>query len=57
MFGLGIIGIAIYGFTIYDVLRSNFGNSNDKLIWVLVVLFVPFLGIILWFLIGKGKTI
>lgn len=57
MFGLGIIGIAIYAFTIYDVLRSNFGHGNDKLIWVLVVLFVPFLGIMLWFLIGKGKTI
>jgi hypothetical protein len=57
MFGLGIVGFAIYVFTFYDVLRSNFPNSNDKIIWILVVLFIPLVGTLLWFLIGKGKTI
>ncbi len=56
MFGLGIIGLAIYGFTIYDVFRSQFADKNNQIIWMLVVLFLPFLGTILWFLIGKGKT-
>ncbi len=57
MFGLGIIGLAIYAYTIYDVVISNFSNSNDKLIWILIVILVPFLGTILWFLIGRGKRI
>ncbi len=57
MFGLGIIGLAIYVYTIYDVLVSNFGGSNDKLVWIIVVLFLPFIGTILWFLIGKKSTI
>ena len=57
MFGLGIIGLAIYIYTVYDVLVSNFGGSNDKLVWIIVVLFLPFVGTILWFLIGKKSTI
>ena len=57
MFGLGIIGLAIYAFTIYDVITSNFANQNDKLIWIIIVVLVPLVGTILWFLIGRGKRI
>lgn len=57
MFGLGIVGLAIYAYTIYDVITSNFGGKNDKLVWILVVLFLPLLGTILWFLFGKKATI
>lgn len=57
MFGIGIIGLIIYGFTIYDVVISNFASETDKLIWILIVVLVPFLGTILWFLVGRGKRI
>lgn len=57
MFGLGIIGLAIYAFTIYDVVISNFANETDKLIWLLIVVLVPFLGTILWFVVGRGKRL
>lgn len=57
MFGLGIVGLAIYAYTIYDVISSNFGGQNDKIVWVLVVIFLPFLGTILWFLIGRKSTL
>jgi len=57
MFGIGIIGLAIYAYTIYDVVISNFASDTDKLIWVLIVVLVPFLGTILWFLIGRKKRI
>ena len=57
MFGIGIIGLAIYAYTIYDVVISNFANDTDKLIWILIVILVPFLGTILWFLVGRGKRI
>ncbi|HCD89098.1 MAG TPA: hypothetical protein DEQ87_15880, partial [Algoriphagus sp.] len=55
MFGIGIIGLAIYAYTIYDVVISNFANETDKLIWILIVILVPLLGTVLWFLIGRGK--
>lgn len=39
-----------------DILRSEFTGYN-KIIWILVVLFIPLLGAILYFLIGrKQKT-
>lgn len=57
MFGLEIIGLAIYAYTIYDVVVSNFANETDKLIWLLIVVLVPFLGTILWFLVGRTKRL
>jgi hypothetical protein len=56
MLGLGIIGIIIYIFVLIDVLSSNFSSSTDKLIWILVVILVPLVGIFLWFLIGRRKS-
>ncbi len=56
MFGLGIIGLLIYAYTIYDVLTSNFGPGNDKIVWILIVIFLPLLGTILWFLMGKRSA-
>jgi hypothetical protein len=31
------------------------GNSPNKLIWVIVIILVPFLGSILYFVIGKSS--
>jgi len=39
-----------------DILRSNF-EQNDKLIWVLVVIFLPLIGSILYFIIGRKKKV
>lgn len=39
-------------FAIIDVIRNDF-KGNDKLIWVLVILLLPFLGPILYFIIGR----
>ncbi len=39
-----------------DILKSNF-KGNDKIMWVLVVLLLPLLGALLYFLIGKNQKI
>ncbi|MGV8138108.1 MAG: PLDc N-terminal domain-containing protein [Mangrovibacterium sp.] len=39
-----------------SILRNSF-EGNDKLIWVLVVLLLPVLGSILYFLIGRNRQI
>ena len=36
------------------ILQSG-GSSVDKLIWVLIILFLPLVGFILWYLIGPGS--
>ncbi len=40
-----------------DILRSEFRESNTKLIWVIIVIFVPVLGSILYFILGKNHKI
>ena len=68
MFGLGIPELIIIFFLFFmplaliiialiDILRSNFKDSTNKIIWVLVVIFVPFFGPILYFIIGRGQKV
>ncbi|EIM77110.1 hypothetical protein A3SI_07404 [Nitritalea halalkaliphila LW7] len=43
-------------YTLYDVLTRDFRNGTDKIIWLLVVIFLPLLGTILWFLVGRSSS-
>lgn len=40
-----------------SVLKSQFKNNNDKIIWVVLVLLLPILGAILYFAIGRKQRI
>ncbi|WP_298318107.1 PLD nuclease N-terminal domain-containing protein [uncultured Aquimarina sp.] len=42
-------------YCLIHILRSRFGN-NDKIIWVLVVLIIPFIGSLLYLFIGKRRN-
>jgi Phospholipase_D-nuclease N-terminal len=50
---LGIIPTII---ALIDILKSKF-NGNDKIVWVLVVLFFNLIGAILYFVIGRKQKI
>ena len=39
-----------------SVLMNEF-NGNDKLLWVVIIIFLPFLGSLLYFLIGRDRRI
>ena len=47
--------IGLWIFTLVDILRNEF-TGNNKLIWVLVVLFGSVVGAILYFLIGSKRN-
>ena len=55
IFTLAIIGFWIIAMA--DVLRHDFRGNNEKLIWILTVIFMPFLGTILYFIIGRNNRI
>ena len=40
-----------------DILKSDCRDTNGKIIWALVVIFLPVIGSILYFLIGKSQKI
>ncbi|MBY0540547.1 MAG: PLDc N-terminal domain-containing protein [Campylobacterales bacterium] len=52
---LGSIGLFIY--ILVDILKSEFTNSINKVIWLILVLFTGPLGIVLYLLIGKKQRI
>ena len=44
-------------FALINLIRSNFKDSSDKLIWVLIILFLPVLGSILYFLMSGNQKL
>lgn len=40
-----------------DIIRSTFPTTNDKLLWVVIVLILPVIGTILYFAIGRKQRI
>ncbi len=60
---IGIWQIIIVVFTLLIPLMAlisaltNQFQGNEKIMWVLVIILVPFLGALLYFLIGRGKVI
>lgn len=52
-----LISIAYFLLWVYclvDVIRSNFKDSNMKLIWILVLLFAQVIGPIAYLVMGNG---
>ncbi len=44
-------------FAIINLIQSQFKNSNDKIVWLIIILIIPILGSILYFLLsGKQKV-
>ena len=57
MYGIsGIIILVLDIFAIIQVLQSSLPPVN-KLIWVLLILVLPVLGLILWLLIGSRRLV
>ena len=40
-----------------DIVKSSFRESTNKVVWLLVVLFLPILGTILYFVIGRSQRV
>jgi hypothetical protein len=44
-------------YVVVDILRSEFKNNNDKMIWFLFIMFMPPLAVPLYFIIGKKQRL
>ncbi len=56
---VSLIPLLIFGIYIYiliDILKSEFDGTN-KLIWLIVVFVLPFVGLILYYFIGRKQKI
>lgn len=53
IFGLG--GLILFIIALIDVIRREFPNPNDKILWIILILLLSWIGPILYFIIGKKK--
>lgn len=53
---LFLLGFIPFILAFIDILKNDFEGSN-KLIWLLAVIFVPVIGSIVYFVIGKKQRI
>lgn len=52
-----VIPILIVVSALVDVLRNEFDPHQNKLIWVIVIILVPVLGSILYWVIGRNQRV
>jgi uncharacterized membrane protein YhaH (DUF805 family) len=64
MFGLlggfigGIIGLALFVFWLWMLIHALTNKGLDgmgKILWVIVIIFLPFVGSLIYFFIGRPK--
>ncbi len=51
---LGILVFVLDIIAIVSILKSS-ADAGSKLLWMILVILLPFLGMILYFLIGPGR--
>jgi hypothetical protein len=51
----GIVDAALVIWALVDILKSEFADSSNKIIWLLVVIFIPVLGFVLYFFVGRKQ--
>jgi hypothetical protein len=54
----GLIGIIILVADIYAILKiaQSSASTGNKALWIALVLVLPVLGVILWYLLGPGRA-
>ncbi len=53
-FIIGLIVLVIDIVAILEIVKSDFA-SGKKILWVLLILFLPIIGLILYYLVGRKK--
>jgi hypothetical protein len=53
---LGLVVLVLDVIAIIDVLKSG-ADTGKKVLWVLLIVLLPVIGMVLYFVIGKKKTV
>ncbi len=59
IFLLIALGVVLFGswlYAIIEIISDDYKSDTDKLLWFLLVFFLPFVGTIVYFLIGRDKV-
>lgn len=50
---LGLLHLILVVYAVVKIVQSNAGTGS-KVLWIVVILLVPVLGLLLWFLLGPA---
>jgi len=50
---IGIAAFVLFIAALVSIARAQRASTGEKVIWILVVLILPFLGSIVWFAVGR----
>ncbi|MBP2217360.1 PLDc N-terminal domain-containing protein [Arthrobacter sp. CAN_C5] len=56
MLGISILALALFVTALIDILRSQHLTTRIKAVWVWAALVLPFLGPVVWFLVGHRSA-
>lgn len=54
-FIFGLLGFVLFLWALIDVIRRNFSNPNDKILWLVLIIVLGVIGPILYLVIGRKK--
>ncbi|GAA4298436.1 PLDc N-terminal domain-containing protein [Nibribacter koreensis] len=54
---ISIVPFLLWVWALIDILKSDFKTDVEKIIWLLLVFFLPFLGWILYVFIGRAQRL
>jgi len=53
---LGMVVLVLMAYAAYSIVRSQ-AKTGEKILWFVLVLIVPVIGLILWALLGPGSPL
>jgi len=53
--GLGVLALWIY--CLIDILRAQFRTDTERIVWLLLILLAPVIGIVLYLAMGQNQKI
>jgi len=54
---LAVAIFALWVWALVDIIRSTFNDIAVKIVWFLLVFFIPFLGFVLYVILGKSTKV
>ena len=52
---IGILFLSFWIWMIVDCAKRTFKNSNDKLVWIVVIIFAKIIGALIYFFVVKNR--
>lgn len=54
---LSVVCVILWIIALVDILKSDFKDGLTKVIWLVLIIVLPFLGMILYFIIGRNQKL